>query len=141
MIWKTKAICTCFGTDVCTLNKRKKVRFIQRSSNRINALVILSHHNYSRWLSENKRHHEQTDSVQRAFTKQVGTFCQVFEDHGNPFVESNKDLIVIDTRDIVDESVVETLKTINDIGKNNLIHLFSYERNSYWKDNIIISTN
>ena len=71
---------------------------------------------------ENKTHHEQTDSVQRAFTKQVDKLCQVFEDHGNPFTESNNDLIVLDTPDIVDESVVDTIKT-HDIGKNNLIHL------------------
>ena len=59
----------------------------------------------------------KTDSVQKSFKSQVDKLCQVIEEFGNPFAESHKDLIVLDTQDIVDESVVTTVLTIHDIGK------------------------
>lgn len=67
---------------------------------------------------KSKRHHEQINSVQKTFKKQVDKLCEVFEECGNPFAESSQDLIVLDTRDIVEESVITTVKTIHNIGKN-----------------------
>lgn len=54
---------------------------------------------------DNKKHHEQTKSIQKAFKKQVDELYQVFEDRGSPFFEISKDLVKIDTRDIIDDSV------------------------------------
>ena len=68
---------------------------------------------------KNKRHYKQIDSVQNTFKNQVDKLCEVFEENGNSFAESSKDLILLDTHDIVDESVVTTVKTINGIGRNN----------------------
>ena len=36
---------------------------------------------------------------------------------GNPFVEESDDLLVLDTRNILDASVVETIKMIEELGK------------------------
>ena len=43
---------------------------------------------------------------------------QLFEEYGNPFAESSKDLIVIDTHDIIDESVITAINNIVDIGQS-----------------------
>ena len=40
-----------------------------------------------------------------------------FEKHGNPFLSEEEDLIHIGTRDVMPSNVVETVKTIEDIGK------------------------
>lgn len=36
---------------------------------------------------------------------------------GNPFLESSEDLMVLDTRDILDTSVAETVRTADSLGK------------------------
>ena len=41
----------------------------------------------------------------------------VIENMGNPFLENSEDLIVLDTRDIVDASVEETVRNAETLGK------------------------
>ena len=62
------------------------------------------------------QHHEQTLSVQQEFEKQVRSLTSVMEGMGNPFLEESPDLLVLDTRDIMDEKVVETVRTIEIAG-------------------------
>ena len=50
-------------------------------------------------------HHEQHRRVQETFLKEVKSVVAVFENMGNPFLENSKDLMVLDTRDIMDASV------------------------------------
>ena len=63
------------------------------------------------------RHHEQMSGVQATFQKQVKALCTTFVEMGNPFLEESKDLLVLDTRDIVDTSVAETVTKIEELGK------------------------
>lgn len=63
------------------------------------------------------RHHEQMSGVQATFQKQVKALCTTFVEMGNPFLEESKDLLVLDTRDIVDTSVAETVRKIEELGK------------------------
>ncbi|VDI50437.1 Hypothetical predicted protein [Mytilus galloprovincialis] len=51
------------------------------------------------------RHHEQTKSKETAFSNQVKASCAVFEEMGNPFQEQSTDLLILDTRNIVDSRV------------------------------------
>ena len=57
----------------------------------------------------NHRHHEQTPAVQATFLKEVKSLVAVFEEMGNPFLEQSEDLLVLDTKDILDPSVAETV--------------------------------
>jgi len=43
--------------------------------------------------------------------------CTVLEEMGNPFLEHSQDLLVIDTRDIMDTQVVDTVRKIETLGK------------------------
>ena len=63
------------------------------------------------------RHHEQMSGVQATFQKQVKALCTTFVEMGNPFLEESEDLLVLDTRDIVDTSVAETVRKIEEPGK------------------------
>ena len=55
--------------------------------------------------------------VQATFQKQVKALCTTFVEMGNPFLEESEDLLVLDTRDIVDTSVAETVRKIEELGK------------------------
>lgn len=55
----------------------------------------------SRLVKEDLRHHEQVSSVQVSFMKDVTSLVNAFEEMGNPFEEDSKDLLVLDTKDIM----------------------------------------
>ena len=57
-------------------------------------------------------HHDQQPGVQAAFLKEVKALVAVLEEMGNPFLEDSLDLLVIDTRDIMDTQVAETVRKI-----------------------------
>ena len=61
--------------------------------------------------------HEQVKSVQATFTKQVKSLCHTIEEMGNPFEEQSNDLLVLDTRNIVGEEVVSTVRNIQKLGE------------------------
>ena len=74
-------------------------------------------HNQSK--SPNLLHHEQVKSIQGAFEKQVTALCDVVEKMSNPFMEDSSDLLVLDSRDIVDAEVVATIRKIQQVGQEN----------------------
>ena len=63
-------------------------------------------------------HHEQYCSAQQKFQKDVSSLITVFEEFGNPFLEKGQDLLVLDTRDIMDKSVGKTVQEIEAIGED-----------------------
>ena len=62
-------------------------------------------------------HHDQQPAVQTAFLKEVRALVTVLEEMGNPFLERSQDLLVIDTRDIMDTQVTETVRRIEALGE------------------------
>ena len=50
----------------------------------------------------------------------------------NPFAENSKDLLVLDSRDIVGESAISTVKEVNEIGKKQF--------NAFMKERIVERT-
>jgi hypothetical protein len=56
------------------------------------------------------RYHEQVKSIQNTFEKQVLDLVTVVETMGNPFDEDSLDLLVLDTRDIVDQRVIDAVR-------------------------------
>ena len=63
------------------------------------------------------RHHEQQPAVQATFLKEVQALVAVLEEMGNPFLEHSQDLLVIDTRDIVDTQIADTVRRITTLGE------------------------
>ena len=63
------------------------------------------------------QHHEQTTALQAAFTKDVLNVVSSFEDLGNPFDEKSKELIAVHTKDVADETIVNTVQNVVSIGE------------------------
>ena len=56
--------------------------------------------------------------VQNTFWNQMNAVCSTTEEMGNPFTDQTGDLFVLDTRDIADSKVVETVRTVEQLGKD-----------------------
>lgn len=67
---------------------------------------------------EDLRHHEQMKGVQNTCRNQVNAVCSTIEEMGNPFTDQTGDLFVLDTRDIADSKVVETVRTVEQLSKD-----------------------
>ena len=89
------------------------------------------------------RHHEETRGVQSTFQSEVLSLSNVISEMGNPFLDQSGDLLILDTRDIMDATVVKSVKSqkqfqefctirlderkisLFDVIKRNKIQLFS----------------
>ncbi len=54
---------------------------------------------------------------QASFLKDVKSLVKTMEEMGNPFVDTSNDLLVLDTRVIVDKEVAESYTNIQQLGK------------------------
>ncbi|KAH3701760.1 hypothetical protein DPMN_076756 [Dreissena polymorpha] len=70
-------------------------------------------------ITENvfQKHHEQTPAVQAKFKKEVAGLVSIITNMGNPFTEDNGNLLTIDTKDIMDKVVVDSVKQALQLGK------------------------
>ena len=62
-------------------------------------------------------HHDQIPSIQKTFASHVKSVVDVLQDLGNPFMDTSKDLYTLDTRRVMSKSVVETVRTAEELGK------------------------
>ena len=75
-------------------------------------------------------HHEESDSLQQHFTKDVTSLLEVMRACGNPFLkESGPDLITLDTKEVMNEESAEGF--FNALEKGKELH------NSYVTDRLI----
>ena len=65
----------------------------------------------------NFQNHEQGPAAQKTFQGQVRNLGNIFRKMGNPFLDEFKDLVTLDSRNCVDESVVTALRNLENIGK------------------------
>ena len=63
------------------------------------------------------QHHEEEKSTQLSFTKDVKSLISVIDDMGNPFTDESGDLLVLETKDLADASVVKTVEEIETLGQ------------------------
>ena len=49
------------------------------------------------------------------------SLVQVIRDLGNPFIDDSDELVSLDTRVVLDESVVKTVRTVTTLGKEQFI--------------------
>jgi hypothetical protein len=65
---------------------------------------------------EDWHHHEQKEHVQMRFARDVKALIGVMEEMGNPFNELSDDLLVLDSRNIADTAVADTVHRIEQLG-------------------------
>ena len=63
------------------------------------------------------RHHEQRKHAQITFGRDITSLTDVIKELGNPFAENSKDLLVLNSRDLADPAVIDTLHHIKSIGQ------------------------
>ena len=78
-------------------------------------------------MTSETRHHEQTKKFQVTFTRNFQSLVEVIEEIDNPFLEESKDLLRIDTRDIIDPAVVSSVDQAENLGKQQY-EMFICER-------------
>ena len=62
-------------------------------------------------------HHEETKAMQTAFNKQVKALHATITEMGNPFKEASQDLLVLNSKDIIDLSIIATVRSIQKLGQ------------------------
>ena len=63
------------------------------------------------------RHHEETPSAQSKFAEQVQSLISVISETGNPLLEESSDLLVLDTKYIVDPGIAKKVKDFRETGE------------------------
>ena len=66
--------------------------------------------------SDSEKHHDQAFTVQSAFVKDTKYLTKVLDDMGNPFSEEGEDLLILDTRDIVEKDTAEAVLGLGILG-------------------------
>ena len=69
-------------------------------------------------VDTNPKHHEQSTTQQKAFADDVRSLVAVMDELGNPFLDRTKDLLTIDSQDVMPQSVVESLEQIHTLGES-----------------------
>ena len=72
--------------------------------------------------TEHHHHHEQGFCTQKTFREQSLCLVEAINDMGNPFVCNSSELLVLDTQNIISESVVHTVCTVEEIGRDQYIN-------------------
>ena len=68
--------------------------------------------------SEMHYHHEEGLSTQQSFRGQVLSLAKTISDMGNPFMNDTAELLMLDTCDVMNESVTNTVRTVEKLGKS-----------------------
>ena len=55
--------------------------------------------------------------MQKRFASHVNSVTDVIEEIGNPFSDTRKDLYALDTKVIMPDSVIHSIRTAEDLGK------------------------
>lgn len=69
-------------------------------------------------VTKGTQHHDQEPSIQAQFARHVRAMVDTFEELGNPFIEDSKDLIVLDTKEVIGDNAVDSLRTVETIGQS-----------------------
>ena len=66
--------------------------------------------------STDERHHDQKKHVQISFQEDVRSLSKTIKEMGNPFSDCSSDLLVLNSRDVMDTTVADTVGRILEIG-------------------------
>ena len=66
--------------------------------------------------ADDEFHHQEGLSAQARFQQQVKSVIDVIESKGNPYLDNFAELVTIDTRKVIDSSVAESLKKLENLG-------------------------
>ena len=65
-----------------------------------------------------QQHHEEGLSTQKIFKGQALTLVTTISGMSNPFLDDTPELLTLDTRNVIDGSVVNTVRTVESVGRD-----------------------
>ena len=74
-------------------------------------------------IKSNMKHHQQTTKVQTKFRSDVISLKVAFNEMGNPFKDLGGDLVILDSRDVVDKNVAEKSLDWQNLENSSMIHM------------------
>ena len=80
------------------------------------------------------KHHEQTKSFQSKFAEETRALVSAFTSMGNPFEEDSGDLFNINSKDVMDECVINSIRNIKKLGKTGYTNFVQERLVSMTKD-------
>ena len=75
-------------------------------------------------IQKNFQNHQSWHGAQKCFHKQVNSLYSTFKKMGNPFLYNFPELVTLDSRNCMDESVVKALYALEDIGMKQYQEFF-----------------
>ncbi|KAJ8031728.1 hypothetical protein HOLleu_25018 [Holothuria leucospilota] len=72
---------------------------------------------FQRQKQTDVRHHEQLPSVKKSFASDLNNAISSFEKLGNPLAEDSNDLYVLDSKVIMPDEVIATMRSVEETGK------------------------
>lgn len=66
---------------------------------------------------QNEKHHEETFAFEKSFHEKASKTKTTIAEMGNPFDEDSSDLYALDTKEVADNSVKETMAQRVNVGK------------------------
>ena len=85
--------------------------------------LILSEHSFK--IDNGVNHHEQTQSSQDCFVKDVKNLVNAFEDAGNPYMEESDELLTLNTKVIMSSEVVSNIRRAESLGISQFEKFYS----------------
>ena len=64
-----------------------------------------------------QKHHEEGFCSQKSFKEQAKNLVQSISEMGNPYLDGIHELLMLDTQNVIEESVVKTVRTVEALGK------------------------
>ena len=81
-------------------------------------LVKESEQQYISEESNKQQHHEEGIYTQKTFKEQAQALVHTISVVSNPFLDDSHELLMLDTRNMMDESVVNTVRTVELVGRD-----------------------
>ena len=86
---------------------------------------VLLPYNLETSLPEQSKHHEQTPSAQKQFSKNMNDLASAFQQAENPFWEESKDLIALDSKNIANQNAVDNMRKVAESGAEQFNEFFN----------------
>lgn len=67
--------------------------------------------------------------MQSSSQSQVQYLCNVIKEKGNPFLDQIGNFVLLDTRDIMDATIVETVRTVKELSNKQFQEFYTTKLN------------
>ena len=106
------------GAIGLTENPAAFLRWMVAGPEIVRVITEFENHERRSQVQSEKQHHEQTKEMQTSFKKDVSALVDVMDDMGNPFLEESGDLLVLDSKNLADVAVIQTVRTVEKLGQD-----------------------